>query len=168
MSLDPIDALEFSEKTGKRAVYEEFSFRPRGGGDIEVENLSHGDDSDEHTYTVHVVGGIPSDCSCPADTYNTVEGACKHRVAVAMRPAVLQAAEHGSDEPLLADGGLPEYLTEMSTIDGETVVHCQTCGSEGDSPETVAHHAECPEGDEPARHEPADFGGGESTGVQDL
>jgi len=140
--IDAVDALEFTTETGKRAVYEAFAFRPLGGGDVEVTNESHGDDSADHTYTVHVVGGIPSDCECPADTYH--EGACKHRVALAMRPALLEAAEAGADEPLLADGGVPEYLTQLSTIDGGAVFHCQSCGAEGDAPDAVAHHAECP------------------------
>lgn len=43
------------------------------------------------------------------------------------------------------DGGLPEHLTEMSTLDGGAVIHCQSCGAEGDSPETVAHHPNCPD-----------------------
>jgi len=103
--IDAVDALEFTKAVGKRAVYEAFTFRPRGGGDVEVTNESHGDADDDadHTYTVHVVGGIPSDCECPADEYH--EGACKHRVALAMRPALLEAAEAGAEEPLLADGG---------------------------------------------------------------
>jgi len=168
--IDAVDALEFTKAVGKRAVYEEFAFRPLGEGDVEVTNESHGDadGEEDHTYTVHVVGGIPSDCECPADTYNTVEGACKHRVALAMRPALLEAAEHGADEPLLADGGVPEHLTKVSTIDGGAVFHCQTCGAEGDAPDAVAHHPECPDDDTPTRHEPADFGGGDSTGVEDL
>jgi hypothetical protein len=95
-----VDALEFGDKTGKRAVYEAFTFRPRGGGDVVVGNDSHGDD--DHTYTVHVVGGLPSDCTCPADEYH--EGACKHRVAVAMRPALLEATEAGDDTGLVTEG----------------------------------------------------------------
>jgi len=98
-AVDAVDALEFTEKTGKRAVYEAFTFRPQSAGDVVVENDSHGDDGEEHRYTVHVVGGLPSDCTCPADEYH--EGACKHRVALAMRPAVLQAAEVGDDDPAL-------------------------------------------------------------------
>ena len=102
-AVDAVDALDFTETTGKRAVYEAFTFHPRGGGDVVVENDSHGDDGEDHTYTVHVVGGLPSDCTCPADEYH--EGTCKHRVALAMRPAPLEAAEAGADEPVLAGGG---------------------------------------------------------------
>jgi hypothetical protein len=101
--LDAVDALEFTQKTGKRAVYEDFEFRPQGSGDVVVENQSHGDDGEDHSYTVHVVSGLPADCTCPADEYH--EGACKHRVALAMSPAVIEAAEAGQDQPLAADGG---------------------------------------------------------------
>jgi len=147
--IDAVDALEFTENTGKRAVYEEYEFRPLGGGDVEVENLSHGDadDGEDHSYVVHVVGGLPSDCECPADEYH--EGACKHRVALAMRPALLEVSEAGQETPALAtDGGqeeLPEHLTRMSTIDGDDVVHCQSCGGEGGSPDSVDHYEQCPE-----------------------
>jgi len=142
--IDAVDVLEFTPETGKRAVFEEFEFRPQGGGDVEVENKSHGDDGDDHTYTVRVVGGLPSDCGCPADTYH--DGACKHRVALALAPAVLEAAEAGQDEPVLADGGLPEHLTRLSTITGDDVYHCRACGGEGDTLDGVDHHEKCPEG----------------------
>jgi len=76
----------------------------------------------------------------------------------------------------------------MTTIDGDEIYHCQTCGGEGGHPDSVGHHAGCPDaptdGDSdsdgnddgndddgrgvPTRHEPADFGGGDTTGVQDL
>lgn len=45
----------------------------------------------------------------------------------------------------VADGGLPEHLTKLSTIDGGAVVHCQTCGAEGEAVETVDHHDDCPD-----------------------
>jgi len=101
--IDAVDALEFSDKTGKRAVYESFSFHDLGGGSVTVRNESHGDDSEDHEYSVHVVSGIPSDCECPADEYH--DGACKHRVALALRPALLDAAETDQGEPVLADAG---------------------------------------------------------------
>ena len=141
--IDTVDVLEFSDKTGKRAVYEEFSFHDLGGGDVTVRNESHAEPA-EHEHTVHVVGGIPSDCTCKADTYH--DGACKHRVALALRPALVEAAEAGDTEPALAtDGGLPEHLTTMSTLTGDEIVHCQTCGGEGDSLADVDHHEDCPD-----------------------
>lgn len=47
---------------------------------------------------------------------------------------------------ILADGGCPEHLTRISTLTGEDVVHCQTCGGEGDGLGTVDHHDDCPDG----------------------
>jgi len=76
--------------------------------------------------------------------------------------AVQEALDDGDQEDT------HEHLTELSTIDGGAVFHCQTCGAEGDAPDAVAHHPDCPDDETPTRHEPADFGGGESTGVQDL
>jgi len=100
MSKSALEVLESDEQVEKRAQWEAFEFTVLGGGDVEVVNASH-DDKGEHTYIVHVEGGIPSDCTCPADTYQ--EGACKHRVAVAIREPVLDAAS--GDQPVRADGG---------------------------------------------------------------
>jgi hypothetical protein len=122
-SIDPLAALEYTEKTGKRAVYEEFTFEPRAGGDVVVTNDSHGDDGEEHTYTVHVTSGIPSDCTCPADEYH--EGACKHRVAVALRPALCDVVDVGADQPVATDGGSAEWTERADALDdtdGEDVV----------------------------------------------
>jgi len=140
--IDAVDVLEFTDKTGKRAVYEEFSFHDLGGGSVTVRNESHEAPS-EHEHTVHVVGGIPSDCTCKADQYH--DGACKHRVAVALRPALVEAAEGDQADPALAtDGGLSDHLTTISTLTGGEVVHCQTCGGEGNSRDDVDHHEDCP------------------------
>jgi hypothetical protein len=97
---DVVDVLDADVTTEKRAQWEAFEFTVLGGGDVKVVNDSH-ENADDHTYTVHVESGIPSDCSCPADTYQ--EGACKHRVAVAIREPVLEAATE--DQPVRADGG---------------------------------------------------------------
>ena len=141
--IDAVDVLEFTDKTGKRAVYEEFSFHDLGGGSVTVRNESHEAPS-EHEHTVHVVGGIPSDCTCKADQYH--DGACKHRVALALRPALVEAAEGDQADPALAtDGGLPDHLTTISTLTGGEVVHCQTCGGEGNSRDDVDHHEDCPD-----------------------
>jgi hypothetical protein len=65
-----------------------------------VRNCSH-DDPLEHEYLVRIVDGIPSSCDCPADEH--FDGACKHRVAVAIRRPVLGAAlEHS----VATDGGV--------------------------------------------------------------
>lgn len=59
------------------------------------------------------------------------------------------AAESAATAAVATDGGeeLPAHLTRLSTIDGDGVVHCQTCGSEADSVAALDHHADCPEGD---------------------
>lgn len=101
MSKSVLEVLECDEQVQKRAQWEAFSFALLGDGDVEVTNGSH-EDADEHTYTVHVEGGIPSDCSCPAWEYQP--GACKHMVATAIREPVIEAVTE--DQPVRADGGV--------------------------------------------------------------
>ncbi|WP_256302016.1 SWIM zinc finger family protein [Haloarchaeobius salinus] len=83
----------------RRAEYEAFEFAliPEG---VLVTNCSHADPS-EHRYLVRVVDGLPASCSCPAD--ERFDGACKHRVAVAIRGPVLGAAQRNA---VATDGGL--------------------------------------------------------------
>jgi len=97
---DVVDVLDADVATEKRAQWEAFEFTVLGDGDVEVVNASH-ESPDDHTYTVHVEGGIPSDCTCPAWEYQP--GACKHMVAVAIREPVLEAANE--EQPVRADGG---------------------------------------------------------------
>ena len=110
MSKSVLEVLDADEQVEKRAQWEAFEFSLLGEGDVEVVNGSH-EDADEHTYTVHVEGGIPSDCSCPAWEFQP--GACKHMVAVAIREPVLEAATE--DQPVRADGGVT--LEEFSADD---------------------------------------------------
>ncbi|MFC4407839.1 SWIM zinc finger family protein [Haloarchaeobius iranensis] len=49
---------------------------------------------------VRVVDGVPTHCTCPADEH--YDDACKHRVAVAIRGPVLNAAV---DATVATDGG---------------------------------------------------------------
>ncbi|WP_435349216.1 SWIM zinc finger family protein [Haloarchaeobius sp. HRN-SO-5] len=65
-----------------------------------MRNCSHADPA-AHEYLVRVVDGIPSSCTCPAD--DRFAGACKHRVAVAIRRPVLGAALAKS---VATDGGV--------------------------------------------------------------
>ena len=107
-----LDLLDADATIEKRASWEAFEFTLLGDGDVEVVNSSH-DEPDEHTYTVHVEGGIPSDCTCPAFEYQ--DGSCKHMVAVAIREPVLEAA---SAEPTLtADGGIVVKTEESDHSD---------------------------------------------------
>nr|WP_237560574.1 SWIM zinc finger family protein [Halostella litorea] len=84
----------------KRAQYEAFEFSIEAEG-VRVRNGSHAD-PENHEYLVTVEDGLPSDCECPANA--AYDGACKHRVAVAIRNPVLDAA---IDRQVAADGGVP-------------------------------------------------------------
>jgi hypothetical protein len=171
-SIDPLAALKYTAKTGKRAVYEEFTFEPREGGDVVVTNESHGDDGEDHSYTVHVTSGVPSDCTCPAWEYH--DGACKHMVATALRPTLCEVGDAGAESQLATDGGIieadddGEILTDERDADGAATdgevytyhhesyaegaaryVRCERCGAEcvPADPDRLAHREGCPEGD---------------------
>jgi hypothetical protein len=109
MSKSILEVLEYDEEVQKRAQWEAFEFALLGDGDVEVTNKSH-EDADDHTYTIHVEGDIPADCTCPAWEFQS--GACKHMVAVAIREPVLEAATE--DRPVRADGGvtLESFVTD--------------------------------------------------------
>ncbi|WP_158057940.1 SWIM zinc finger family protein [Halorussus halophilus] len=93
-----LSVLEFTTRTAKRAQYEAFEFTVTTDG-VEVRNTSHANPS-AHEYLVTVHNGIPKQCGCPADA--KYEGACKHRLAVAIRTPILEAATHR----LATDGGV--------------------------------------------------------------
>ncbi|MFC7010001.1 SWIM zinc finger family protein [Halalkalicoccus salilacus] len=105
MCTNAIDTLEFDASTSKRAQYEAFDFELTAPGLVTVRNESH-ENAAEHSYRVNVENSVPVACECPADMYH--DGACKHRVAVAIREPVLEAAtEYETDqEPaVIPDGG---------------------------------------------------------------
>ncbi|MFB6202554.1 MAG: SWIM zinc finger family protein [Halorhabdus sp.] len=81
----PLARLEFSRRVAKRAQYEAFEFTVTPAG-ARVRNCSHAN-PDAHEYLVTVQDGVPIACTCPADEH--YDGACKHRVAVAIREPVL-------------------------------------------------------------------------------
>ncbi|WP_232700633.1 SWIM zinc finger family protein [Halobacterium wangiae] len=89
-----------SNRVLKRAQYEAFEFS-LFEGDIIVRNASHANPS-EHEYRITIQDGRPIRCSCPADAH--YKGACKHRVGVALRRPILEAA---SEMRVLTDGGQP-------------------------------------------------------------
>jgi len=96
-----LDVLDADATTEKRATWEAFEFTVLESGAVKVVNASH-DNPDDHQYTVHTGGRIPTDCTCPAFEYQ--KGPCKHMVAVAIREPVLEAA---TAKPVLkADGGV--------------------------------------------------------------
>jgi hypothetical protein len=98
---DVVEVLDADATIEKRASWEAFEFTLLGDGDVEVVNTSH-ENPDEHTYTVHVEGGIPAHCTCPAWEYQ--KGPCKHMVAVAIREPVLEAVT--AEPTMRADGGV--------------------------------------------------------------
>ncbi|WP_254544605.1 SWIM zinc finger family protein [Halomarina pelagica] len=98
MATHLLTQLEPTTRTIKRAQYEAFEFQLRPTG-VLVRNGSHAT-PEEHEYLVRMHDGVPVRCTCPAD--RTYSGACKHRIAVAIRQPVLQAA---SERELKADGG---------------------------------------------------------------
>jgi hypothetical protein len=95
----PLAQLSFSSRVRKRAQYEAYEFALVSDG-IRVRNASYAD-PENHEYTVTVRDGIPVGCSCPADA--RFEGACKHRVAVAIRRPLLNALNARS----ITDDGQP-------------------------------------------------------------
>jgi hypothetical protein len=107
-----LELLDAGTTVEKRASWEAFEFSLLEGGKVEVVNGSH-DEPEEHTYTVHVEGGIPFSCTCPAWEYQ--DGACKHMVAVAIREPLLEAV---SAEPTVkADGGVTVEEAERGHSD---------------------------------------------------
>jgi hypothetical protein len=72
----------------KRAQWEPMEFRLGAPNTVRVENVSYGENSDEHVYLVTVKDGAAIECTCPADEY---QEKCKHRHAIEDRPALLRA-----------------------------------------------------------------------------
>lgn len=101
MTENVLSELEYSEKAAKRAEWESFEFSVPATGVVVVANASYGNEKDDHTHSVNVERGVPVGCSCKSDEYQ--DGACKHRVAVAINTPVLEAA---TAPKLLADGGV--------------------------------------------------------------
>ena len=85
MSRRIFDRFDPTNRVLKRAQYEAFEFL-LFDGDILVRNESYADPSN-HEYRVTIADGFPTVCECPADA--TYEGPCKHRVAVGIRPKIL-------------------------------------------------------------------------------
>ncbi|MFC6616271.1 SWIM zinc finger family protein [Halopenitus salinus] len=121
MTRTPLEELDPSNRILKRAQYEAFVFSLLDG-DVLVRNESHANPS-EHEYRVTVVDGIPTHCECPADTM--YDGPCKHRVAIAIRPCILDVAMQMG---LVADGGV---VTHRSYFRSDRI------------DETKAHQCDC-------------------------
>jgi len=103
MAITLLDSLEPTNRVLKRAQYEAFEFSLLDG-DIRVRNESHQNPAD-HEYRVTVVDGVPAACECPADA--VYDGVCKHRVAVAIRPQILDIVKKTqaiTDSGVVTDG----------------------------------------------------------------
>ncbi|WP_436932839.1 SWIM zinc finger family protein [Halosimplex halobium] len=113
--MHPLEQLEFPTRVAKRAQYEAFEFTLSADG-VVVRNGSHAN-PDEHEYLVTVEDRLPTACECPAD--EQYEGACKHRVAVAIRRPLLDAiAATDEPQPVAADGGqVASSVTESDDRD---------------------------------------------------
>ena len=83
----------------KRAQYEAFAFELLDG-DVRVRNESYVDPA-AHEYRVRIRDAVPHSCSCSADASS--DPPCKHRVAVAIRPRILDLAVQMR---VVADGGI--------------------------------------------------------------
>ncbi len=88
MPAHSLDRLDMTERTLQRVQYEAFEFELVEQG-VLVRNASHENPSD-HEHLVTIGDGLPDSCTCPADEHH--QGACKHRVAVAIRTPVLDSA----------------------------------------------------------------------------
>lgn len=76
--------------TEKRARWEGFEFRVPSAGIVRVENVSYGEESDDHVSVVNVEAGRATGCSCEGFEYH--DGPCKHQLAVENTLAVRVAA----------------------------------------------------------------------------
>jgi len=143
----PLAKLQTTKRVIKRAQYEAFEFTIEANG-VRVRNASHAK-PEEHEYAVTITNGLPSECECPADA--KYDGACKHRVAVAIRRPILDAA---IDRQIVADGGKPVSADEADPDVSEGLSSRSTseAGAPSDNPEDTdvnADSCECdglPEG----------------------
>ncbi len=109
--MNPLKQLSYTDRVAKRAQYEAYEFELVSDG-VRVRNCSHADPA-AHEYVVTVENGVPVACECPADEH--YEGACKHRVAVAIRQPIVDAA---AERQVRADGGEVSLESETESDSG--------------------------------------------------
>jgi len=160
MNADDTSGQEASESVDEQcAQWERFSMTVLdgdGSGYVNVRNDSHGDDGGAHIYSVEVRNGTTTGCSCLHAVHRGAH--CKHQMAVEDRPLVVSSATAAgtSTAPAATDGGRePDH-------------RCEECGHEYHRETEGATCPECGGHGRPRRSEPADFGGGESSGVDEL
>lgn len=92
----PLDRLATTSIVLERAQTEPFSFTiDLVSAGVRARNDQYAN-PDDHEYLVTIEDGVPVRCECPADAY--YPWACKHRVAVAIRRPVLDAAIAALDD----------------------------------------------------------------------
>lgn len=133
-------------------------------------------------HSIHVdERGRIEKCTCKGWTHH---GHCYHTDTIRENRPLLSAARACSDTKQVAsDGGLPEitHHVEEPQYGGETYVRCTGCGVESiGGPNHILHDDDCPRSNRDrtpkdysdvefrGRTEKADFGGGESTGIDKL
>jgi len=126
----PLTQLQTTSRVIKRAQYEAFEFTIEGDG-VLVRNASHAN-PDEHEYVVAIENGLPTECECPADA--NYDGACKHRVAVAIRRPILDAAV---DRQIVADGGERVSAGEEDSAAPSAKLSSTSSAEEGVSSDTL-------------------------------
>ncbi len=130
----PLRQLETTSRVIKRAQYEAFEFTIAVDG-VLVRNASYAN-PDEHEYVVTIEDELPTECECPADA--NYDGACKHRVAVAIRRPILDVAV---DQQLAADGGpsLSRDQPERADPRKERALETPSEGSVAESTQATEH-----------------------------
>lgn len=103
MSKHPLEHLAPADRIVRRAQDEELTFSLLDG-DVVVRNEGYAD-PENHEYRVRIIDGLPTTCTCPA--HMAYAGPCKHRVAVAIRRRVLDAA---IQMQMLAESGEVERI----------------------------------------------------------
>lgn len=120
----------------------------------------------------YVVDARDGGCTCPDQEYNLQgDGRCKHEWAAVLATTELPSPTEPVDSltadgptPILADGG--ERPDDCTCDEDDLEFPCFACYRDGF--EEAAPDAADSSRERPTRSEPADFGGGESTGVQEL
>lgn len=127
MNTPALARLETTSRVRKRAQYEAFEFTVHDDG-VTVRNGSYAD-PENHEYLVTVTDGLPTECECPANA--KWDGACKHRVAVAIRRPILDAVtlqqNQKGESNLLTDGG-PQTKAPVTDEQTESESDEDECG----------------------------------------
>lgn len=110
--------LDHSNRILKRAQYEALEFSLYNG-DVLVRNESYAD-PENHEYHVTIHDEMPTAFECPAD--NTYADPCIHRVAVGIRPRLIDIAARVQ---LVADGGTIENGRQTETHDTSATEECE-------------------------------------------